>query len=181
MSYITEVADNALDAYPNSAFVCGGDVNRLDVNKMELLSGLHALVDFPTKEFNPIPNIDLPKADGDFRSINVTPVISRAFEKLLYKGHVKSTVEQHLSPSQVAYREGGNCSGALVAIQHSVYMDVCKAFDSVRLVIDELKKLNLNPYITNLYVSFLENRRQRVIYNAFEGQWIAVNKGTCQG
>ena len=30
---------------------------------------------------NPLPNTDIPVKDGDFRGINVTPVIARAFEK----------------------------------------------------------------------------------------------------
>ena len=50
-----------------------------------------------------------------------------------------------------------------------------------QLRIEQIYVLNSLVYITNLFISFLKNRRQPVIYNAFESQWIAVNKGTRQG
>ena len=37
------------------------------------------------------------------------------------------------------------------------------------------------PYITNWYLSFLEGRKQRLLYDGFVGQWKDVNKGTMQG
>ena len=44
-----------------------------------------------------------------------------------------------------------------------------------------LKQLGLSPYITNWYLSFLEGRKQRLLYDGFVGQWKDVNKGTTQG
>ena len=95
----------------------------------------------------PIPKIDIPKEDSDHRGINVTSVIARTFEKVVYHTHVKAIVEKNLSPSQFAYRQqGGNCANALISIQHHVYrhldnrdcnavrlftIDFSKAFDSV--------------------------------------------------
>ncbi len=110
---------------------------------------------------NPLPKNDSPVEDGDFRGINVTPVIARAFEKVVYHSHVKYEVERFLS--QFAYREGGSCTKALLAIQHKVLnyldndnckavrlfsMDCSKAFDSVRYILlsEKLKTVSLNPY-----------------------------------
>ena len=45
----------------------------------------------------------------------------------------------------------------------------------------KLKQLGLSPYITNWYLSFLEGRKQRLLYDGFVGQWKDVNKGTTQG
>ena len=45
----------------------------------------------------------------------------------------------------------------------------------------KLRQLPLNPLIVNWYLSFLEKRQQRVVYNGFEGQWREVNRGTTQG
>ena len=56
---------------------------------------------------NSLPKIDILLEDGDFRGINVTPVIVRAFEKVVYQSHVKYELENFLSPVQFAYREGG--------------------------------------------------------------------------
>ena len=118
--------------------------------------------------------------DDDFRGINVTPVIARAFEKVVYHNHVKCAVECFLSGNQYAYREGGSCTKALLAIQHKVlnyldnenckavrlfFMDFSKAFDSVRhiLLYEKLKTVSLNPFIVNWYLSFLKDRQQRIV------------------
>ena len=45
----------------------------------------------------------------------------------------------------------------------------------------KLKQAPLNPFIINWYLSFLEKRQQRVIYNSFRGQWKCVNRRTTQG
>ena len=38
-----------------------------------------------------------------------------------------------------------------------------------------------SPYVYNWYLSFLKDRRQRVVINGFIGGWVQVNKGTTQG
>ena len=43
------------------------------------------------------------------------------------------------------------------------------------------KRLPLDPHIINWYLSFLDNRQQRVVYNSFEGQWKKINRGITQG
>ena len=60
-------------------------------------------------------------------------------------------------------------------------MDFSKAFDSVKheLLANKLKKLPLNPYITNRYLK--KDRKQRVCCNNFECDWKPVDKGTTQG
>ena len=147
---------------------------------------------------NPLPKIDLPKENSDYRGINVTPVIARAFEKVVYNTHAKAIIMRNLSPTQFAYRQGGNCTNALISIQHHVYkylynsdskavrlftMDFSKAFDSVHhnMLSVKLKQLPLNPYIVNWHHSFLYARKQRISYNGRLCNWNAVNKGTIQG
>lgn len=62
-------------------------------------------------------------------------------------------------------------------------MDFSKAFDTVKhdLLFCKLKLLPLNPYILNWYLSFLTDRRQRVVCSVITCDWICVNKGTTQG
>lgn len=48
---------------------------------------------------NPLPKIHVPKENGDYRGINVTPVIARVFEKLGYLFHAKQSFENSLAPS----------------------------------------------------------------------------------
>ena len=146
----------------------------------------------------PLPKIDIPKGKQDFRGIKITPVIARAFEKSVYNTHARDIVEQHLSSTQFAYTTGGSCTDALLSMQYTIYsyldeqdckavrvfaMDFSKAFDCVNheLLSSKLRQLPLNPLIVNWYLSFLEKRQQRVVYNGFEGQWREVNRGTTQG
>ena len=95
---------------------------------------------------NPSPKDEVPKENSHYRGINVTPVIARAFEKAVYHTHGKQAVEGNLSQTQFAYRQRGNCTDALLTIQHHICkflddsnceavrlstMDVSKAFDSL--------------------------------------------------
>ena len=106
--------------------------------------------------------------------------------------------ERFLSGDQYAYRKGGSCTKALLAIQHKVLnnldndnckavrffsMDFSKAFDSVRhiLLYEKLKTVSLNPYIVNWYLSFLKERQQRIVQKGYHGDWKCVNKGATQG
>ena len=50
---------------------------------------------------NPLPKVDTPKEKGDFRRINITPVIARAFERAVYMTHAKRIVEDNLSNTQL--------------------------------------------------------------------------------
>ena len=155
-------------------------------------------VSWKKSDLYPLPKVDIPKGISDFRGINVTPVIARCFEKAVLGTHARETFDEHSGISQFAYIEGGSCTNALLTIQHTVNqyldipeckavrlfaMDFSKAFDSVKhdLLSHKLKQLPLNPFIVNWYLSFLEDRQQRVIRNGFIGKWKSVNKGTTQG
>ena len=113
--------------------------------------------------------MDVPKALGDYRGINITPVTARAFEKIVYHCYACETIASHLSTSQFAYRKGGNCTDALLSIQHRIntYLDnpdctavrlfaICdfsKAFDSVKheLLANKLASVN-GPYLFNISI-----------------------------
>ena len=135
---------------------------------------------------NPLPKVDVPLENSDFRGINITPVIARVFERVVYNAHAKNTIESNLSRTQFACRQGGNCTNALLSIQYQVCkyldnpncktvrlftMDFSKAFDSVKhsLLSAKLKDLPLSPYIINWYQSFLVDRKQRISSNNYIG------------
>ena len=131
----------------------------------------------------PLPKVFVPKGKTDYRGINITPVIVRAFEKSVFHIHA---------------RDRGSRIDVLLSMQHTVYcyledpkckvlrlfaMDFSKALDSVNheLLSYKFQDVLLNPFIINWYLSFLENRQQCIIYNSFQGQWKCVNRGTTQG
>ena len=51
----------------------------------------------------------------------------------------------------------------------------------IYILSQKLKALNLNPYLTNWYLSFLKNRKQRLVFKGKVFSWHCVNKGTTQG
>ena len=116
----------------------------------------------------------------------------------MYHTHGEQAVEGNLSKTQIAYRQGGNCTDALLTIQHHICkflddsnceavrlfsMDFSKAFDSVKhnLLSAKLKQLPFNPYIINWCHSSWSNRQQCISVNGHSCDWVCVNKGTTQG
>jgi len=69
---------------------------------------------------NPLPKTEIPTSNADYRGINITLVIARQFEKVVYRTFCKDTLENHLNSNQFAYRRGGNYTNALIKLQHSV-------------------------------------------------------------
>ena len=110
----------------------------------------------------------IPNENSDYGGINVTSVIARTFEKVVYHTHVKVVIEKNLSPTQFACRQEGNCTNAFLSIQHHVYrhldnsdckavrlftLDFSRTFDSVNhsKLSAKLKQLPLSPYIVNFH------------------------------
>ena len=50
---------------------------------------------------NPLPKVDTPLTNSDFRGINVTSVIARLFEKTVYRTFCIDKFEKHLNETQV--------------------------------------------------------------------------------
>ena len=49
MSSRTNIVDNELDEHPQTVVVCGGDLNKLNIDRLEKLTGWNAMVDFQTR------------------------------------------------------------------------------------------------------------------------------------
>ena len=67
----------------------------------------------------PLPKADAPTQYVDFRGINVTPVIAHCFQKAVYNHFNKKAFEENLASNQYAYRDGCNCTDALIDIQNN--------------------------------------------------------------
>ena len=138
-----------------------------------------------------LPKVDIPVQPQDLRGICVTPVIARTFERVVCNIFGKEGVDSYLNNNQFAYRTGGSCTNALLKMQHEFLqaldsndnravrlftMDFSKAFDGVKhnLLTEKLKQSSLNPYIVNWYVSFLSDRKQRVVCHNTICDWKEV-------
>ena len=49
MNHLLSFVDQTMDSHPGTVFVCGGDLNQLNIKQFEQLTGWNALVDFPTR------------------------------------------------------------------------------------------------------------------------------------
>ena len=49
MDLVIEILDNELEQDPHITIVLGGDLNPLNLSRLETMSGLKSLVDFPYK------------------------------------------------------------------------------------------------------------------------------------
>ena len=56
MNYLIDYTDNVLDAHPQTVIVLGGDLNQMDMDELQQLSGWNVLVDFPTRGNSHIEN-----------------------------------------------------------------------------------------------------------------------------
>ena len=80
-----------------------------------------------------------------------------------------------------------DCGGAISPSgrvkSYELSFDFSKAFDSVpnAIVCNKLMSLYINPYVINWIVSFLSNRKQRVVVNGFVTEFASVNRGVPQG
>lgn len=62
-------------------------------------------------------------------------------------------------------------------------LDFSKAFDTVshKIFCDKLNSTSINPYIINWIISFLDNRKQRVVGDNVVTAFVAINRGVLQG
>ena len=146
----------------------------------------------------PIPKETTFETCNQLRPISLTNVIMRLFERVVVKQELSPALgSSAIGPDQFAYKEGCNTTLALLTCQHHwlkwldgamdfvrvFSFDFSKAFDSVphAIVCNKLMSLNINPYVINWIVSFLSNRKQRVVVDGFVTEFVSINRGVPQG
>ena len=121
----------------------------------------------------------------------------RIFERLVCNQEVSPILKSAIGPDQFAYKKGHNTTMALIKCQHfwlerldrdaafvrAFSFDFSKAFDSVshRILFSKLASYDVNPYIKNWIISFLCDRRQRVVVDGLVTSFLNVNRGVPQG
>ena len=121
----------------------------------------------------------------------------RLFEMVVYKQEIASTFKSVIGRDQFAYKQGTNTTDALIMCLHDwlkwldegadsvrvISFDYEKAFDLVshNIICEKLKTLEINPYTINWIISFLANRKQRVVVDGIETVYVDINKGVPQG
>ena len=128
---------------------------------------------------NPIPKETPITERTQLRSISLTNIIMRLFEKIVLKKENSPELQSLINCDQFAYKEGTSATDALIMCHHKwlkwldnnadharvVSFHLKKAFDSVshNIVCKKLENTIINSYIINWIANFLSDRRQRVI------------------
>ena len=134
---------------------------------------------------------------NQWSQISLTNVIVRLFERVVVKQEPSPVLGSAIGPDQFAYKEGCNTTLALLTCHHHwlkwldgamdfvrvFSFDFSKAFDSVphAIVCTKLMSLNRNPYVINSIVSFLINRKQRVVVDGFVTEFVSIKRVVPQG
>ena len=121
----------------------------------------------------------------------------RILEKIVFKQEIYPQVKKVIDDDQFAYKEGTSTTTALIKCQHNwlkwldhdadyvrvISFDLSKAFDTVphEIICEKLKATDLNPYIINWIINFLSNRKQRVVVDGIETEYVHINRGVPQG
>ena len=138
-------------------------------------------------DIKPLPKESPLTCCTQLRPISLTAVIMRLFERLVYRFELSNICNDYIDFDQFAYRGGHNSTMALIKCQHTwlkwlngnadfvriFSFDFSKAFDSVshNILCSKLKQVNINPYIINWLISFLDPRKQRVV------EYVSINSG----
>ena len=134
---------------------------------------------------------------SDYRPITITPVLSKIYEKLLYKRLSKYVENNNMLPNlQFGFRKGRGTCDALLTISsylqrsldrgleaRMVGLDFSAAFDRVNhsALIYKLKLIGIGGPFLNIIKEFLTNRTQRVCIDGELSDVRNVISGVPQG
>ena len=121
----------------------------------------------------------------NYRPVNVLPVISNIYERVI-QNQLLTHIEKHLSPYMCGYRKGYSAQYALVALIEkwresldrkgyagAMLMDLSKAFDTINhhLLIAKLHAYGMSKSAFKLINNYLSNRWQRTKINTAFSSW----------
>ena len=135
----------------------------------------------------------------NYRPISLLPIFSKIFERLIFNSLYNYLISNNLlSTHQSGFKPGDSCTNQLLSITHlinssfdnheslevrGVFLDMSKAFDRVwhEGLIYKLKTLGITGKFLMLLESFLSDRKQRVVINGQNSDWLQINAGVPQG
>ena len=135
---------------------------------------------------------------SNYRPVSLLPICSKLFEKIIF-----DTIFQHLTanklltPKQSGFMPSDSCIHQLISITHEIYasfdanpslevrgvfLDISTAFDRVwhEGLIYKIKCMGVKGDLLALIESVLF-KRQRVVLNGQESEWLAIKAGVPQG
>ena len=131
---------------------------------------------------------------ANYRPISILPIIAKILEKVInYQLREYLEHNQLISKSQYGFRMGSSCELALATMTEKlttymdsdkiamvIQLDLSKAFDSVnhQLLSQKIEDLGINP---EWFISYLNNRTQKVFINGKSSTTLPIKYGVPQG
>ena len=144
----------------------------------------------------PIPDIQSPMDEGDFRPISLTSCLSKVLEDFVVTWIIDD-VKDKIDPNQFECLKGTSTTHCLLDMIHTwlthldppgrhvrlCFLDFSKAFDRIgyNVLIEKLLDLGVRTSLTPWIINFLSKRRQRVKLAGLISHWLPVNAGVPQG
>jgi hypothetical protein len=148
----------------------------------------------------PLPKVTSPTTPSEYRPISITPVLSRAFERLVVQTFLYPAI---LNPpptltfsDQYAFRPSGSTTAAILSTLnhittllssqeyvHVIALDFSKAFDSVRhsSLLGKMSSLDMPDHAYNWFVDFFSNHYQCTKFGKIISDTLPINASVIQG
>ena len=145
----------------------------------------------------PIHKKDLTTSVKNYRPVSLLSVISKVFERIVFK-HIYNFFKENfiLNSYQSGFQSGMSTVTQLLEINHQfckaidehkeirvVFLDIRKAFDKVwhKGLLYKLSLSGINGNLLAWITDYLSNRMQRVVLNGQHSCWKTIDAGVPQG
>jgi hypothetical protein len=141
---------------------------------------------------SPIPKVDQPLYEADYRPVSILPALSKVFERLVLNQMIAYIEERAL----LGFRKGHSTTTVFLGIRDAliraskigevtlmVYANYSKAFDTVqfRSVRTKMHGLGFTKSFLHWIINYLTNRQQLVQINDNKSSLLTVEFGVPQG